>query len=418
MFAKTRCLVKPDSRLRVALLAESCAAGVGRHVIDLGGLLQSAGHSVHLLYSTRHIDNQFQAGVDRLRLAGVQMEPLPMRHSAHPSDLATIRQIRSYLHSRGPFHVLHSHSTKAGLLGRLAGVQNAACCTIYTPHAFLTMSPVAGRVEKTCAHLMEWMLSRIGSAIVCVSEEEYDHARTIGLPASALYVVPNGIDIDEMQTARTRRAETRAQLGIADDVVCVGFVGRLAKQKAPEFLIDSFARMLTSSEAKTCLVMIGDGPLRAACEARCISLGIREHVLFHSGFSGRLAMSAFDVFALSSEYEGFPYVLIEAIAVGLPIVTTRVGGTSKLVRQGSNGFIVPVGASTEFAAALERLVNEANLRISMGQVSSAIARDFSLSRMQQGIIDVYRSSLAKSHPKVVLDSDSPRDSRRQGLEGV
>jgi glycosyltransferase involved in cell wall biosynthesis len=385
----------PRTSFRIALLAESCAAGVGRHVIDLAEHLQLQGHSIHIIYSDLHTDSRFCAGIKRLQALGVHTLSLSIAHSLHPSDLSNIGRIRSYLRSNGPFDVVHCHSTKAGLLGRIACLGSDSV-SVYTPHAFLTMSPTISKMKRLSAQLLEWTLARMGHCIVCVSEEERAHASGIGIPLSKLRIVRNGIDLAEVQTFSSRRSEMRERWGVQPNQLVIGFVGRLADQKAPEMLITSFAQLAGNCAVPVKLVMVGSGPLREACEAQALTLGIRDQVVFEGGLPGPAAMSGFDIFALPSRYEGFPYVLLEAIATGLPIVATEVGGTADLVKSGVNGFVTPVGDPALFAAALSSVANDAQLRARMSEASKKLAKEFIVSKMTAEMSALYEKLLAST----------------------
>jgi glycosyltransferase involved in cell wall biosynthesis len=122
-------------------------------------------------------------------------------------------------------------------------------------------------------------------------------------------------------------------------------------------------------------------------EARRLNLS--ECVTFGEEIDGALAMAAFDVFALSSRYEGFPYVLLEALAMGLPIVSTDVGGAAAVIRSGENGFVVPVGAVSDLAEALRKLTSDDELRDSMAAKSLWRSEMFSLDRMLNETLAVY-----------------------------
>lgn len=371
--------------MKVALFTEAAAAGVGRHVADLAGSLLENHHAVHILYSDRRMDSQFADGIRRLQMSGAHAACIEMRHTPGASDLEALRALRNYLRKNAPFDVLHCHSTKAGLIGRIAAI-GMGIRTVYTPHAFLTMSPSATIWQRAGARSLEWALSKAGDSIICVSEEERDHAVNIGLPSEKLFVVPNGIDIDAVRHLRSRRVEVRQRFGLEDADVCIGFVGRLCPQKSPGLLLEAFARL---REPNTKLVIVGDGPLLPRLKEQTRLRALEDRVIFAGGMNGALAMAGFDLLALPSAYEAFPYVLLEALAVGLPIVATAVGGVSSLVSQEQNGFVAPIGRVPEFSDALHRISTNSELRSSMATASAALATRFNIGRMVSETLTVY-----------------------------
>ena len=135
--------------------------------------------------------------------------------------------------------------------------------------------------------------------------------------------------------------------------------------------------------------MIGDGPLESSLRRLAAELSIEEHITWLGACDARPLMGAFDMLALSSESEGHPMVVLEAMARGLPIVATPVGGISDTVQHGVNGFIVPVRGVSEFATALEALVNDTELRERMAEASLALSRNFSVDRMVDQTVALY-----------------------------
>jgi glycosyltransferase involved in cell wall biosynthesis len=351
----------------------------------------------------------------RLQSGGVEFVRLDMAHGPHPSDFRVIGFLRRYLKQAGPFDLLHCHSTKAGLIGRVAAI-GLGCLSFYTPHAFLTMSPVAGLVSRLGAQVIEMSLSRIGDKVICVSDEERAHALKIGVPAQKVSVIPNGIDVDRTRELLAERSAMRSRFGLRDGEVCVGFVGRLVPQKAPETLLTQFAQIAGDSRTSARLVLVGNGPLLPALQQQARQLNLGDSVVFAGELEGPLAMAAFDIFALPSLYEGFPYVLLEALAMGLPIVSTDVGGASAIVRQGENGFIVPVGAVTGLSAALSKLIADFDLRKLMAAKSLWRSEHFSISRMLSETLAAYGRVPALQPIASSLEFDSNQTTL--GLSGL
>jgi glycosyltransferase involved in cell wall biosynthesis len=249
----------------------------------------------------------------------------------------------------------------------------------------VTLSPALGSLAGWFYRSAERALSGITDALICVSEEEALHALELGIASQRIHVVPNGIAALPVAD----RGAVRAELGAAPDQVVIGFVGRVSEQKGVDRLIRAFAAM-RSTDAR--LVIVGDGPLLPDVRRLAEAIGVAGRTVFTGAADGPRLMAGFDLFALPSAYEGFPYVLLEALARGLPIVTTLVGGARATVLDGRNGAIVPQGQIGAFAAALARLSGDANLRRAMSAESRRISLDFTADRMLERTLAVYRGS--------------------------
>jgi glycosyltransferase involved in cell wall biosynthesis len=373
--------------MRILQLVESAGAGVGRHVADLTDGLLGRGREVHLVYSDARSDSIFHEDLRRLgEQPGFRARRILMRRQPHAQDLLAVRVLRRYLRSHGPFDLLHCHSTKAGLIGRL-GLIGDPIKRLYTPHGFFTADPSRGGIERQSGALVEAALSKLCDGVIAVSREEYRHAIELGISRAKLCLIPNGVALDQASHPHGR-AELRKDWGV-DGEICIGFVGRLVAQKSPETMLRSFAALpdITRTQAK--LVMIGDGPLAGACRRLAAQLGIQARVVWLGEQDAKTLMHAFDLLALTSDAEGHPIVVLEALARGLPIVATAVGGIAESVRHGVNGFVTPVRGVSEIAAALQTLVHDADLRERMGRASRVIAQDFSVDRMVERTLAFY-----------------------------
>jgi glycosyltransferase involved in cell wall biosynthesis len=392
--------------MKIAFIVETCSAGVGRHVIDAALCHAGAGHSMHLLHSWHGMDTRFSEGLKRVVREGGRVAGFDIGHKPAASDYSAIKQVRRYLIQHGPFDVVHCHSTKAGLVGRLSALRLGAR-VIYTPHAFFSMSPENGLAGRSAIRLLEFSLSLISDAIICVSQEELDHAVGLGIAPFKLHVVPNGIDERVARRAKLRRAEMRRRFGLAQNDVCIGFVGRLAPQKDPQLLLAAFLRIIAELPPDVRLVLVGDGPLMPDLTAMAGKAGVNDRVHLAGEIDGLTAMSAFDVFALPSRYEGFPYVLLEALAMSLPVVATAAGGVRAMIADGENGFVVPPQDVDRFAHALLQVATLAGLREQMTEFARRRSARFSLSRMVSETEMVYRLS----SPNVALEVNQQVASR-------
>jgi glycosyltransferase involved in cell wall biosynthesis len=375
--------VRSDERraFRVLMVVESAAGGTGRHVLDLCEGMIQRGCDVHLVYSTGRIDQAFQQRL--AELPDVRHFSLPMRTSIHPSDWVVVRDIRRYLRSAGPFDAIHGHSSKGGAIARLAAA-GSGVPAFYTLHGFIMMDPGLARSKRLFYLTIEIVLSWTTRGVIAVSPEEARAAKRLGLGDARVRLVPNGIGPIRL----TPREAARREVGVKDDEIVIGFVGRLVEQKAVDVLIRAFAQLVKASD-RARLAMVGAGPLDRPLRDLADRLGVAGKIVWLGERDARGVLAAFDVFALSSRKEGLPYVVLEAMAAGLPVVATRSAGVEILIEPGVNGAVVPADDPDALADALAELVNDpANLSRS-GRASRRRAARVTIDRMVEGTLGVY-----------------------------
>ncbi len=376
--------------LRILLALESAGAGAGRHVLDLAGGLLQRGHVVHLAWSPLRAEPAFSAAVARLE--GLASHVMPMSRAPRLQDAAAALALRR-LFRKHRFDIVHGHSSKAGALVRIARL-GSGVRAVYTPHAFVTFDPQLGVAARLFYGLVERLLAKCCHRVICVSNEEREHALGLGIAGSRLVVVPNGL----APLPVADRSGARRILGLRDGDVCVGFVGRLSAQKGVGRLVEAFARIRPTATAAR-LVIIGDGPERCRLATQAVEFGVTDCVTFVGEGDGPALMAGFDLFVLPSRYEAFPYVLLEAAARGLPIVATDVGGVRGVVRAGQNGYILRQWKSepellTSMAAALAELIEDPERREAMGRQSALIVAGLGADAMIDRTVLVYREALA------------------------
>jgi glycosyltransferase involved in cell wall biosynthesis len=186
----------------------------------------------------------------------------------------------------------------------------------------------------------------------------------------------------------------RARLSLNDADICVGFVGRMIPGKAPGTLLEAFALARRGLAFPAKLVFVGSGPEGHSLQNRIEELRLQDEVFLAGELNGLQAMAAFDIFVLPSLSEAFPYVLLEALSLGLPVISTDVGGVSELVHEGCNGFVTKKSAPREMATALRKLLVDVGLRSKMGEASKRICGQFSLARMADRVMQLYQELLS------------------------
>ncbi len=371
--------------MKVLQVVEASFAGVGRHVMDLSRHLIASGLEVHLAYGSARVDGTFLAGARGLGFSSVVT--FNAGGPAGVGHLKIVRRLRSLVASLG-VDVVHGHAARGGALARLAatGTQSRVA---YTPNALITQAPHIGRSQYWFFRGLEVAMAPRTDALIYVSDEEERHGLSLGLRPRAQYVIPNGID----RVGAPDREKARAGLGLVGDALTIGFVGRLSPQKNVGLLLDGFEKLTAlPGLAGVELVIVGEGQeesmLRTMARNAAAGSGSKIHFLGHQ--DGPAAMRAFDVFALPSKYEGFPYVLLEALSAGIPCVATTGCSAERLLGDGAAGLIVDDHAFA-LADGLASLLRNESRRRSASLAAETVAAKFSAAGMSSGVIDVYRS---------------------------
>jgi glycosyltransferase involved in cell wall biosynthesis len=373
-------------RLKLCLIAETALTGVGRHVTDVIKAMTARGHEVHLLHSIARCDDTMLHELDRS--PGFYRRAFPMLRQPHWSDVAVLIALARYLRRFGPFDVIHGHSSKGGAYARLLSLYLPGAC-LYTPHAFITMAPHLTGPQRAVYAAIERCLGRVTNTVICCSHEETQHAARLGIGKERLAVIPNAIAPFDVPAA----PPLREWLRLPTDTVIIGFVGRLDEQKAPRVLVQAAADVLARGY-DVHVVMIGAGPLRAELEALACARGIAQRLVWLGDIPSRAWMPGFDILAMPSFYEGFSYVLLEALCAGIPIVCTPVGGVREAgFVDGVHGFNVPVGDPPALADRLCRLIADADLRQAMGRRARERSACLSLDDMIDQLEATYRRAL-------------------------
>ncbi|TXI02540.1 MAG: glycosyltransferase family 1 protein [Rhizobium sp.] len=342
-------------RLSLLQVLEPSGGGSGRHFLDLCRAMQHRGHSVTAVYSPVRAEAAFVSELENISLDHVV--PLDMRRAPGPWDMTAWWNLRKIAATYGPFDLVHGHSSKAGALTRLR-LPGRHVPVLYTPHAFRTMDPTLGTKGRLIYGGIERFLgSWLTDRLVCVSQDEYNHAVSLGIPEARLRVVVNGVNAPP----HSQRAVIRERYGVPQDALLFGFVGRMTRQKAPERLVEAFARM-AADIPHAYLLMIGIGELAERIREMIKTAGLEDRVRLDGSVPGVTAIDAFDAVVMPSRYEAMSYVMLEAAAAGKPLLLADVGGARTVLEHGKNGYIVPNSDNPEaLAAAMARLADPALL---------------------------------------------------------
>jgi glycosyltransferase involved in cell wall biosynthesis len=334
--------------------------------------------------------------IEEVRQRGIPLTILPgMRRELSPlNDLRVIGQLRQLMtdeNGRPRYDIVHTHSSKAGVVGRIAAAWAKIPLIVHTVHGWSfhdRMPP--GRRGLYVA--LERIAARYSHKMIVVSPKDIEKglAQGIGRPDDYV-VIRSGIELDRFGHPTVPPAEMRRRLGLPLDAPVIGSVTRLSPQKSPLDLVDAFAQV-QQQRPDARLVVVGDGPLRPQVEQRLEELRIANRVIL-TGLRRDIPelMAAFDIFVLSSLWEGLPRVLPQAMASGLPIVCTEADGTAEAVVDGENGFLTPRGRPEILADRILTLLADEPLRQKMGENGRSRAPEFGAVKMVQDIDTLYRS---------------------------
>lgn len=315
--------------------------------------------------------------------------PVTMLDAGREADVRWARRLRELVVDH-EIDVVHIHSPYVAAVARVA-LQSLPSTTrpaiVSTEH---NRWPRHSRATRW-ANLLTFPLD---DAHVAVSE---DVRRTItpGL-RWPVQVITHGVDVPRVHALTAQRSAVRAELAIDDDEIVVGTVANFRAEKAYEVWIDAAAAALRGRDEHTPrlrFVSIGQGPLEPVMRARVAALdaGDRIQLLGYQQDATRL-MTSFDIFTLASRHEGLPVSLMDAMALGLPVVATRVGGIPEAVTSGQEGTLVPSGDAYALARACLDLANDPERLRRMGAASLARGADFDIRLAVDRLERLYRAS--------------------------
>ena len=385
----------PGDRIRVLrVIARLNVGGPALHTVLLTERLP------HDRYESRLVTGSPEAAEgDYLELHGLAPERL-VRIPALGRELDAARDASALvelvrLMRRVRPHVVHTHTAKAGTLGRVAAILARVPVRVHTFHGHVFdgyFSPA-----KTRAFLaVERALARRTQRILTVSDHVRDELLRLGIGhAEQVTVVPLGLDLDPFTRGAAHRGALRRELGLADDTPLVGIVARLVPIKAHEVFLAAAARI--AQRVPACrFVVVGDGERRAELEALAARSGLGERVHF-LGWRADLARihADLDVMLLTSRNEGSPVALIEAMASGLPVVATSVGGVPDLVGEGVHGHLAAMDDAAALADATIALLADPAQRRALGVAGrTRVLARHGAARLVDDVDRVYREELA------------------------
>ena len=385
---------RPVRVLRV--IARLNVGGPARHVTILDRGLQARGFQTMLAYGEVGAGEASlemlvdEAAIASRRIAGLGRSVSPL------SDLRAFARLLRLVFDVQP-DVVHTHTAKAGTLGRLAAaVFNATrrrgrrCIVVHTFHGHVLhgyFSPLGSWLVRTIERALGLITDRV---LVLSPRQQADiGARYKVVPAHRISIVPLGLELGPLLALEKRGDPAGGRL-------VFGFVGRMVPVKNLPMLLEAFAAVHRTLPAVR-LLLVGDGDERPRLEAQAARQGLRQHVDF-AGWRGDLAAvyREMDALVLTSVNEGTPVAVIEAMAAGLPVIATDVGGVADVVQHGATGLLVPSGDSARLAASMIDLATRSEERHRLGRAARESVRErYSSDRLVSDVAALYTGELER-----------------------
>ncbi len=334
--------------------------------------------------------------ISEVRKRGIPLTIIPeLVREVHPvKDLIALQKLANFFKKEKP-HIVHTHSSKAGILGRWAARMAGVPVIIHTVHGWGHHSYQKSFVRQLYVFL-EKKAAPFTDMLIAVSNLTMQMGLKDRIGTEKKYtVIHSCINVDEFCAPSVDPASLKKELGIPLQRPVVGTVSRLSQQKNPVDFV-RMAALVKQAVPECKFLFVGDGALRAQTEALIARLNL-EQDMFILGLRTDIPelLSCMDVFTLTSLWEGLPRVIPQAMAAGVPVVANNVDGSAEVIQDGVNGFLIPPHNVSIMAERVIQLLNDSTLRKDMGLRGRQTAlREFSLNDMIRKIEALYDDLLS------------------------
>lgn len=387
-FSRARPVIK-----LLAVVEATNVNAVAKHVLEFHRaakeLYQPSSESPELKISLVTFDRNGGSAefINAARRQGLEIDVIPERGRF---DLSVVRALARVVAERAP-DIITTHQVKSHFLMKISRLWQRYPWVAFN-HGY-TATDLKVRLYN---QLDRWSLPRADKVITVCQAFAQDLVENKGVSADRILVQHNSIQ-PEPPVSSEEVAALRSELGVTDREQIVLAVGRLSKEKAHRDLVEAFKRLSENSpELSVKLVIAGDGPERGTLEALAVALGISERVVFAGHVSNIQHYYAIaNVLANASHSEGSPYVLLEAMAAGVPVVATSVGGVPEIVVNEESALLVPARRPELFEKALHRVLSDEELAKTLrANAAARVANDFSVKSHARSLIHIYEDLLS------------------------
>lgn len=377
-----------QDRLRIVHCFRSPVGGIFRHVRDLVAAQKAAGHAVGILCDSstggEFEERLFETILPDLELGLIR---IPMRRAVTPGDLVVLSRVLGEIKRLQP-DVLHAHGAKGGAYARVVGsllrVSGLRVARLYCPHGgsiHYDAATLQGRIYFRFERFLESMTDRL----IFVSQYEADgYATKVSKPRCPVTLVPNGLRPEEFEPVE--------HPGDAADFL---YIGMMRDLKGPDVFLKAVA-ILRDRHGRTVRAhFVGDGPDKARYETMIAEFGLAGQIEVHGAMPAREAFAMARILVVPSRAESMPYIVLEAIGAGMPLIATRVGGIPEIFASEADRLVEPGNADALCAAMLDAL-DDGERTERASRMRDQVAGRFTVARMASEIEGAYRACLSAS----------------------
>ena len=376
-----------EAKLRIIHCFRSPVGGIFRHVRDLAEQQHKQGHAVGIVCDSTtggaHEDRLFEEIMPHLSLG---LTRLPIHRSIGPSDLPALWKAYKTIESLQP-DVLHGHGSKGGVLARTIGsvlrVKQYCVARFYSPHGgSLHFDPA--RISGKLVFVAERILERMADGLLFVCDYERGvYEAKVGRPRVDARVAHNGISDREI-----------APVATVPDAVNFLYIGMLRDLKGPDLFIEAFAKTERLIGRPLSAAIVGDGPDEEKYRRMKTQWGLGKRISMHPAMPVRQAFALADIIVVPSRAEAMPYIVLEALGAGKPVIASRVGGIPEVLGADSHALVVP-GDTDDFARAMAEAMTTPQWRDTVMPTAESFRERFSSEAMATSILAAYRDALQR-----------------------
>lgn len=370
--------------LKIIHCFRSPVGGIFRHVRDLVNAHHDKGHQLGIfcnsLTGSEHEERLFEEIKPKLALG---LTRIPMRRSITPGDLVALW--RSYRHFKElQPDILHSHGAKGGAYARVIGsllrVSGTRVARLYCPHGG-SIHYDAGSMKGKLFFGLERAMERMSDRLIFVSKYELDGYREkVGEPRCPVSLVYNGLGEAEFETVET-----------ADNAADFLYIGMMRDLKGPDVFLEAIRTLVRTGEDVSAQ-FVGDGPDKAKYIGMIARYGLEGHVSIHDAMPARIAFTKARIVVVPSRAESMPYIVLEAIAAGKPVICARVGGIPEIMDTEIEA-LVPPGDADALASAMAGMLANPQADGEAAARQKRLRERFSVETMARDVMAVYRACL-------------------------